>query len=576
MNKFANINYANYQFFNACIIDKLVAAKYQDLNGTPINVASIGLVQGDALVIDNINNVILKDISVDAIDPYDFKIDGVNDYAIIPIDFTGAAAIDNYNKAIEIFIPLSTAVNQVYLIKSDPLGAIPDAGKFIDLQFINLNPPDLQAMVIQPVRLWFGTDIVFTTTITTTAIFIRNTNFNLMIKGVLDRSQTASYCLEDTRVSKSCGRIVYKVVTAGECNFGIKKETNSFQSTSPPVDTVSVKIINRGGNLVYTIFKNGVEQGLKTDIRALDGDRVCIQWGVSPSQLDSEYNNTVNSATNPAALDPVLSISPNSNFTDEDRGKLLFSVSRDATTQYFYLGSKFDTTVGQPDRQLCSVIPWTPRNNPYLAPLYWDNLNDYHAFVLPNRATIKLIELTRNPMVTTLDGVTKIINSDIILHDDTLHNQDHPELVNEPHKLDSFANYWYWVWNDLYFQKQMGYKVSSQYINAGKGSFMATTDYLTAYLPENLVIFLDNISSESYDLEKVKGLRRNIIGCASNAVGKIGEINVEPNNLYKIALNNKEAINIRKFLVSFETYFGEQIQLMTARAVVNLLFEPSK
>jgi hypothetical protein len=53
----------------------------------------------------------------------------------------------------------------------------------------------------------------------------------------------------------------------------------------------------------------------------------------------------------------------------------------------------------------------------------------------------------------------------------------------------------------------------------------------------------------------------------------MGEINIEPTNLYKISLQNKQPINLKKFNVSFENFYGDQIQLQTAKAVVNLLFE---
>lgn len=573
INQFGTIDISDYQFLNTCIIDKFVAVNYQDTAGTPINVASIGLVQGDPLVIDTINKTYTINISVDNYDPFDFKMDGVNDFAVIPIQYT-SNALNNYNRAINIFITLINVNVYPYLVKRDP--NIQDASKVIILTLNNLNPPDLQAIAVVPTRLWFGVNIYFTTTITLSNTFVPF-NYNLMLKGFLDKGQRNSYAIEDTRLSKSCGRAVFKVVTAGVCKFGIIPETNSFISTSANTNFVSVGIINRGGGLVYTVFKGDIEQPLKTDITALDGDRVCFQWGVTPSIYDNEYNDTVSGATNPAALDPNVSISAVvADVNDEDRGKMLFSVTRDTRVDYFYLGSKFDTTVGAPDKSLCNTVPWTPRNAPYLPPIYWDNLGDYHLFVLPNAATIRVIELTQNPNIVNLNGVVKQISGENVLYDDTLHSQDHPELATIPHKLDAYSNFWYWVWNDLYFQKQLGYKTSSQYINAASGSYMATIDYLTAYLPESLVVFLDNIPSSSYDLEKIKGSRRNIIGIAGSAQGKIGEINIEPNNLYKIALNNKQPINLRKFIVSFETFFGEQIELLNARAVVNLLFEPPK
>jgi hypothetical protein len=58
-----------------------------------------------------------------------------------------------------------------------------------------------------------------------------------------------------------------------------------------------------------------------------------------------------------------------------------------------------------------------------------------------------------------------------------------------------------------------------------------------------------------------------------NSQDRLGEISIEPSNLYKIKLNNKEPVNLRRFVVSLEDFYGNQIKLQSARAVINLLFE---
>lgn len=537
------------------IIDKVQSEKVD-------TVANVNINDQDNVVIDTLTGTILSDLLISS-QPFDFQLNATDSYVIFPIETT-LADPQGYIYINNLFINLRDSANALFLI-------VNDATKQITLELKELDVP----LTNTQVRLWLGYDIFITSKITLNLRGLAQplNRYDLLIKGTLNKGAQQSFCVQDKRLSKSCGRAVFKVVTAGPCELGLISETPDFLSQDVSDNFVRVKIQNAvgAGGFIYTLWQGNRRIPLKRDIAAVNGDRVCVQWGVSPSVFDFEYNNAVNSGTNAGAVNAGSYFNSVGEIVDDDRQKMLFSVCRNGLVDsYFYLGATADAG------DAAKVIPWTPRVSPYVEPLYYDNAGNYRIYVCPNQAVVRLVEITIDPTLTTVDGTVSYINGDTVIYDETLHGQDHPDLTDNIHRLESFANFWYWVWNDIYFQKQLGYKAPSQYINAAKGSFNATLDYLSAYLPENLVIFLDNIPSESYDLEKVKGGRRNIIGTCINTQGKVGEINVEPANLYKIALNNKQPINLRKFIVSFETFYGEQVILMSARAVVNLLFEPPK
>lgn len=522
---------------------------------------------GHDVVFDSQNGTITDNFTI-ASAPFEFKINNLaspNDICcFIPVVNGGIGGLAGYNDINTFFMSLRDSANAFSIIADD-------ANKQITLQLKDLD----NSVTNTQVRLWLGFDIYTNSAVTLNIRGLATplNTYDLMIKGTVNKGANASFCVQDTRLSKSCGRSVFKVVTAGPCELGLMSETPDFLSQSVGDNLVRVKIQNAIGaaGFVYTLWRGNTQIALKRQLPALDGDRVCIEWGVGPSADNFEYNDTVNDATNPINITAASYFQSVGDITDNDRQKMLFSVCRNAqNNSYFYLGATADA--GNAGK----VIPWTPRDSPYVEPVYYDNSGNYRIYVCPNQAVVKLIEITKDPTLTTINGVVSYITGDTVIYDETQHGQDHPDLTDNVHRLESFGSFWYWVWNDIYFQKQLGYKAPSQYINAAKGSFNATTDYLTAYLPENLVIFLDNIPSESYDLEKVKGGRRNIIGTCINTQGKVGEINVEPANLYRISLNNKQPINLRKFFVSFETFYGEQIKLMSAKAVVNLLIEGPK
>jgi hypothetical protein len=555
--------------------DRVVSEKVLDATD-----ATLYPQDGADVVIDLYTGTILNNITIPSA-PYNFDIgDLAGQHGIFPIEFGAGPDVDKYKASSQFFYDLTFSQIAYSLIEND-------ASAKLLITFIKntISAPnnDLTQATVAPVRLWFGTNIttVYTFTLNNTGNLTKQlSSFDSMIKGTLVKSQAEALAVEDTRLSKSCGRIVFKVVNAGNCEFGIIPETQNFINQNTIDGFVRIVIRrNASGNLVYRLFKGNVQVPLKTDLLVAQGDRVCIQWGVCPSSIDFEYSDIISSATNPSTIDITDVEQSTGDYNDQDRGKMLFSVLRaNRVNNYIYLGCP----VGNPnettnqDKALSKTIPWTPRANPYIPPIYYDNLGNYRVYVAPNLATVQIIELTQDPTLINVNGVLKEISGENIIYDDNLHSVDHPDLVDIPSKYTSFSQYWYWNWVNLSFQKQLGYKTPSALIHALTGSFIAQTDYLTAYLPDNIVIFLDNLPCETYDLEKVKGTRRNIIGVCINNVGKVGEINVEPNNLYKIALNNKQPINLRKFYVSFETFFGEQIQLMSAKAVVNLLIEGPK
>lgn len=553
---FNNLDDIKIRDISTIFVDKFVSSK-------PVASNTIPFLDLDPLVIDELNGNSFEGIIMNG-NLFDYVLTDGSSYTVIPIDFTEVDEV-RYNFINAVFIELRDTTEAPYLVKTN-------TDKNVILNLTNLDVPDLTALPIS--RLWLGYDIYVSNEITLNVQALRRSlkDYDLMIKGTLTKGQPQSYALQDNRLSRSCGRAVIRIQNVGACEFGIMPETSDFLNQSITNNYVRVKIQNNpGGGFIYTLWQGTRRFRLKTNLEALSGDRVCIQWGVCPSTTDFEYNNNINGGTNPAAINNASFTASAGVVTDSDRQKMLFSVVRNGElNNYFYLGSI------QTGGDFAKVIPWTPRASPYLEPIYFDNTGNYRIYCCPNQATLRLIEITIDPTIVTVDGVTKYLTEDTVIYDSSIHSQDHPDLVEGSHRLNSFSNSWLWLWRDLYFQKQLGFKSPRQYVSAASGSFVATADYLTAYLPENLVVFLDNVACSSYDLEKVKGLRRNIIGTAISTNGKIGEVNVEPSNLYKIALNNKERINIRKFSVSFETFYGEEVILMSARAVVNLLFEQSK
>lgn len=427
-------------------------------------------------------------------------------------------------------------------------------------------------------RMWKGTQIEQTNAYNLVYPANNNTSlklFDLMVLGNNQVSPNISMALEDKRLSHSCGRACFLVSQVGLCKMGIIEE-DTFINMNVGNAFYSVNIVGAPNNYVYEITKGGTAKVFKTDIEALAGDRVCIQWGVSPSSSDYEYNNSVGSATNPNQINNNSVFKSSGVIDERDRGKILVSILRAGQVNtYLYLGS-VTSDVNTVNGRQARAIPWTPRENPYIQPDYYDGLKNFHMFVAPNTAQITPLEITPDPTVTTVDGVTKQIDpvTSVIHNDDSLHSVSNPDIIDQSHNLNAYSGNFNFTFTDLYLQKQLGYNIPTLPLAGKKGTWVADKDYLKAYLPENLVVLLDNMSNiQTFDCNKTNGTRRNIIAVCNNTQVASGEINIEPNNLYKISLQNQEPINLRKFNVSFENFYGEPIQLQSARAVVNLLFE---
>jgi hypothetical protein len=193
--------------------------------------------------------------------------------------------------------------------------------------------------------------------------------------------------------------------------------------------------------------------------------------------------------------------------------------------------------------------------------------------VCPDQATVRILELSPTPQIT-FDGQSyaEFDGTHSLLHT-TLHAISDPAQIDQPHKLKSFANVFNFEFTNIDLQRKFGYKTATNILNGAAGSWSAEKSYLAAYLPENLTILLDTLSNvQSYDLEQNGGRRRSIIGTVVNSQDRLGEIVIEPNNLYHIKLGNKEPINLRRFVVSLEDFYGTPLRLQSARAVFNLLF----
>jgi hypothetical protein len=452
-------------------------------------------------------------------------------------------------------------------------------GKRIQIHLISLDPDNTKFDLMT--RIWAGEDITNTYIIT---LFYPNQaagftlrNYSLMVKGLLRPTQSA-YVVEDTRLNHACGRVAFLVVNAGFCEFGMIPESANFAGQS--ISSNDIKVAIEPGNVfntVYKLYRGQIPVDLKTELKAETGDRVIIEWGVSSPLNGREYISTINTGTNPGVLTlndsaPILI----GDVDQDDSRKILVSVLRNTTsTNFFYLGCPLSnpSTANVNDVALCQTTPWTPRASPYILPQYWNNDADLHVYVNPNQGTVRILELSPTPMIT-FDGTsyTEFDGTHSLLHT-TLHAISDPAQIDQPHKLKSFANVFNFQFDNIDLQRRFGYKIATNILNGAAGSWSAEKSYLAAYLPENLTILLDTLSNvQSYDLEQNGGRRRSIIGTVVNSQQSIGEIYIEPNNLYHIKLGNKEPINLRRFVVSLEDFYGTPLLLQSARAVINLLF----
>lgn len=485
---------------------------------------------------------------------------GADTYSLFNLTYTAASDLENYISSSSFIM---TLLNTNFILYKT------DATKKL---WITLYQVPGVPVLKQATRIWAGQTITETFNIVITTRKANDlTNFDTMIKGTNILPQDLAFCVEDTRLTHSCGRIAFLVNNTNACSFGLMPESSNFNQQVLGNNDLKV-IIDAGGN--YAVYRGGTRVPLKKNLNAQAGDRVIIQWGVSPSSNDFEYNDAVNGATNPVDIvnNAAAWISPSTGVIDDsDRKKILISVLRQGVVnKYMYLGTADGTT-----DETARCIPWTPRESPYLPPMVYNTEANLHVFVSPNQNSVRVLELSPDPTIVTLNGVTSFIDGSHVLNDASIHTVTNPDLQGTPSKFTSFNNFFDFVFSNLYIQKQLGFKKSTNPITALKGSWSADIAYPNAYLPENLVILLDCLGQvQTYDLGKTSGTRRNIIGVCVNTQQLSGEINVEPNNLYKIQLNNRTPVNLRKFTVSFENFYGEEVVLQSARAVVNLLIDP--
>lgn len=541
----------------------------------PLDLATITIADTNPVAIADDGGLFVFDAIIsDA--PYTFSDDAGDDYVIFPVKPSSVVALEIYKFRKELF-ESTIKGNGIRIYKSN-------ATKHIKLTLMN---SDAAANLATATRLWAGTDVVDTYRITlgyTTgrAGQLDLTKYTLMIKGTLVRPASQAYCVEDNRLSHSCGRMAFLVQTAQPCEFGAMPETVDFNGQNVGNNDIRVRIEpNAGGYNGYTLYRGGVAVALKRAIEAKDGDRVIIAWGVSPSTNDFEYDEggAINSASNPPSVNLALANNTPSlgQIVEEDRGKILVSVIRTGrANNYMYLGCPIqDPNNGADQSRVAQTIPWTPRSNPYTAPQYWNNSADLHAYVCPNQGVVRILELSPSSTITFSNGVWREISGEQILQDTATHSTN-PDNVDDPHRLKSFANVFNFQFTDLDLQKSLGFKASTNIMNGSSGSWSGDLPYISALLPENLCILLDTLPSvETYDLGKTHGRRRSIIGVVVNSQDRAGEIVIEPSNLYRIKLNNDKPINLRRFVVSLEDFYGKQVILQSARAVINLLFEES-
>jgi hypothetical protein len=453
-------------------------------------------------------------------------------------------------------------------------------GKRVRIHLSNFNPNnnDLNLMT----RIWAGTDIQTTSRIS--LIYPAQgpgfslANFSLMLKGSL-KPANVSYVVEDTRLNHACGRVSFLVSNAAICEFGCMPETANFTGQSVSSNDVKVAITFPTGvnRLCYEFYRGQRKVDIKVPLQAQNGDRVTIEWGVSSPATGREYISTINGGTNPGVLtvNDTQAVAAG-NLDASDSRKILISILRNnKSAEFIYLGCpiQIPDTTDVNELALCQTVPWTPRASPYIEPEYWTNDADLHVYVCPDQATVRILELSPTPQIT-FDGTsyTEFDGTHSLLHS-TLHAISDPAQIDQPHKLKSFANVFNFEFTNIDLQRKFGYKTATNILNGAAGSWSAEKSYLSAYLPENLTILLDTLSNvQSYDLEQNGGRRRSIIGTVVNSQQSIGEIYIEPNNLYHIKLGNKEPINLRRFVVSLEDFYGTPLRLQSARAVINLLF----
>jgi len=535
-----------------------------------VNASGLSLAQNDPIVFeDSITGLYAGATFTVADTPFDIM---GGSHAIIPCSISGANATDIFVKW-GAFTKMIVSANDWSIYKTN-------ANKKYAFTITNVvdgtgSPANLTNTLT---RIWQGVGITGRSNVSLLNIRADVRNFDQMIKGNNIPLQPTAMALEDHVLSPSCGRVAFLVNTVGTCEFGVLQQPANFTNATGTLNgDLRVVIVPNGPDFVYRIYRYGAQLSFKTTQTARSGDLVVIQWGASPNNSDFEYvPGLVSQATTPQqVLRNIATYTDASSgqIDPADRGNVLFSVIRAGQSRYTYFGSPLDTPANNQPIQ-ARIYPYTPRGSPYIQPPKWNQSAKLQVYIAPNAAEITCTELTATAMTITENGITKEFDGSHAIFNESQHTVESPELVNTPTKYNSAANAFDFEFTNPTLQRQLGYKISSNPQIGLSGSWNANQSYIASYLPENVCILLDTIGSvQTYDCSRTKGSRRSIIATATNTQSAQGEINIEPSNLYRIKVGNKDPINLRKFVVSFEDFYGAQIQLQSARAVVNLLFE---
>lgn len=428
------------------------------------------------------------------------------------------------------------------------------------------------------------------------------TKFSEMVKGDYSSKYGDAYAfaLCDEVCNQGPGRAVFLVSALPTATSGadvglIKIDGNSFANMDVSQAELRLRINkSRSGNQRYELFVNAsrVPLGAGSEVVAQVGDRIVIQWntcfGYTYDPVAKKSRGDRQFITKPASLNqakamPGVYLAPT---PDEPNGidaptrelmrnNVSFAVMRAQSLDYQYIGAPVGNDSA--GNWAGSTYPYTPLDNPTQRPIKWDTSATYAPFIRPGAGgQIRMLELVGSGLtLTDANGVkTPFDGTNYINHPD-YHTPDLEIASNNATKYTDPANAFQLVFANLRLQKLLGFSEASYFVNGASGSITANKTYLEAYLPENILVMLDTAPSIStYDCGQTQGKRRQIVCCAVNTQSITGDINIEPANLYRINLGNKTPINSRKFTVSFETFYGEQIILANAKATVNLLVEP--
>lgn len=540
------------------------------------NIADVTIAPNDNCIIDETAQLAVKITDVQQVRN---KSGTVKRYVIFGIDDTALTTA----QTLAIFDNSSSPIpNPATMVKTD-------LTKYLVLELNNLNG----ALDNTKTRLWIGDDIVFTSKVDLSGLPIGFdlTKFNEMIKGVDSLPKNQAFAIEDSILNHSSGRAQWFIKTPGLCEFGIIPDSTPITSglSVCPIRIILTEDPNSAGDYYYKVKFNNADWDYGRNLRVFQGDWVVLQWGVTGNAGDFEYVNRPASADDANTALTLASLKNATANYNNDKNKCLISVIRsgpatDSENGFIYLGcpaddvetndKNFGFRLDADEDKRARTIPWTPREDPYLPAIMWNNRGDYHVYVSPNNAEIQTLELSPPGKFTTLaSGEIAPISGNSILYHPDMHE---PTNLNADYtftKFNSLTNNYTLTWLDATIGKILGYKLTSTTLTGLMNNWTANLDYLRAYLPEGLVILLENINAESYDLGQYNGGRRNILATCVDTQDKQGEISVEPANLYRIGLGNTQPINLRKFALSFEDLYGNRLLLANAKVTVCLLFE---